>query len=217
MQLVLLGPPGAGKGTQAEALVKKLFIPHISTGEMFRAAIAGNTSLGNQARHYLDNGRLAPDEITVGIIRDRLSQGDCRTGFLLDGFPRNLEQAQALDALLEELKLPLTAVLSIEVPSEQLIIRLSGRRMCQVCGSIFHILYNAPQQEGLCDKCGGCLYQRSDDSAQTVQNRLKVYQAQTLPLIEYYQSKGLLAQINGERPQNEVLLAVGRSLGQNWN
>ena len=217
MQLVLLGPPGAGKGTQADALVKKLFIPHISTGDMFRAAISAGTPLGKEAKSYMDSGRLVPDEITVGIIRDRMSRSDCREGFLLDGFPRTLQQAEALDALLAELKLPLSAVLNIEVPPEQLIVRLTGRRMCSKCGVIYHLLYNAPQSEGICDVCGGALYQRSDDSEETVLNRLKVYGEQTTPLIEYYLSKGLLFRVDGDLPMNEVLLALGQALGQQWN
>jgi adenylate kinase len=217
MQLVLLGPPGAGKGTQAEALVKKLFIPHISTGEMFRAAILAGTPLGNEAKAYLDSGRLVPDEITVGIIADRLSQPDCREGFLLDGFPRTIEQAKALDALLAELNLSLTAVLSIEASPDLLIVRLTGRRMCGKCGNIYHLLYNAPQNEGICDSCGDNLYQRSDDSEETVRRRLAVYEEQTAPLIEYYDAKNLLAHIDGNLPMNEVLLALGEVLGQKWN
>ena len=217
MQLVLLGPPGAGKGTQADALAKKLFVPHISTGDMFRAAILAGTPLGNEAKAYMDSGRLVPDDITVGIIRDRISQADCREGFLLDGFPRTIEQAEALDALLAELNLPITAVLNIEVPPEQLIVRLTGRRMCRKCGAIYHLLYNAPQNEGICDSCGGQLYQRSDDSEETVRRRLDVYEDQTAPLIEYYDAKDLLARIDGSLPMNEVLLALGQTLGQKWS
>jgi adenylate kinase len=158
-----------------------------------------------------------PDEITVGIIRDRLSQPDCREGFLLDGFPRTLEQAEALDALLAGLNLSLTAVLNIEAPPEHLIVRLTGRRMCRKCGNIYHLLYNAPHSEGVCDACGGQLYQRGDDSEETVRNRLSVYERQTAPLIEYYDAKGLLSRIDGDLPMNEVLLALGQALGQKWN
>ncbi|MCL1974793.1 MAG: adenylate kinase [Firmicutes bacterium] len=217
MQLVLLGPPGAGKGTQADALVKKLFIPHISTGEIFRAAISMGTAMGKEAKSYLDEGKLVPDEITVGIIKDRLSQADCRAGFLLDGFPRTLQQAKALDVLLKELELQLTKTLNIEAPPDLLIVRLTGRRMCSKCGAIYHLLYNAPQNEGFCDVCGGSLYQRSDDSEETVRRRLDVYKEQTEPLIEYYFAQGLLARVNGALPMNEVLLALGQALGQKWN
>ncbi|MEG1662098.1 MAG: adenylate kinase, partial [Clostridiales bacterium] len=161
MRIVLLGAPGAGKGTQAEVLVKKLFLPHISTGDMFRAAISAGTELGLAAKDYMDKGQLVPDEVTVGIIKDRISQADCREGFLLDGFPRTLAQAAALDTLLADLKTSLTAVLNISVPADKLITRLTGRRMCRQCGAIYHLLYNAPQQENVCDNCGGELYQRS--------------------------------------------------------
>jgi len=217
MQLVLLGPPGAGKGTQADALVKKLFIPHISTGDMFRSAIQAGTTLGTEAKTYMDKGELVPDDITVGIIKDRLSQPDCREGFLLDGFPRTLSQAESLDAMLAGLGLPLTAVLNIDVPSDNLIVRLTGRRMCRACGNIYHLLYNVPHSEGLCDDCGGELYQRGDDEEETVRNRLEVYERQTAPLIEYYADKGLLHHVDGDKPMNEVLLQLGQALGQNWS
>lgn len=217
MQIVLLGPPGAGKGTQADALVKKLFVPHISTGDMFRSAIQAGTSLGVEAKAYMDKGQLVPDGITVGIIRDRISQPDCREGFLLDGFPRTLTQAEELDDMLTDLGLPLTAVLNIEVESEKLIVRLTGRRMCRACGNIYHLLYNAPQSEGICDSCGGELYQRGDDQEETVKNRLTVYERQTAPLIDYYKEKGLLHHIDGDQPMNEVLLSLGQALGQKWS
>ena len=216
MKIVLLGPPGAGKGTQAEALVKKLFIPHISTGDMFRAAISSGTPLGIEAKSYMDRGQLVPDEITVGIIRDRIAQADCREGFLLDGFPRTIAQAQALDELLKD-QGGLDAVLDIHVELDRLIVRLTGRRMCRNCGAIYHLLYNAPQQENVCDACGGSLYQRDDDTEETVKNRLSVYEEQTAPLIEYYQQKGVLHTVNGDQPINAVLVDLGKALGQHWN
>ncbi len=217
MKIVLLGAPGAGKGTQAEVLVKKLFLPHISTGDMFRAAISAGTELGLAAKDYMDKGQLVPDEVTVGIIRDRISQADCREGFLLDGFPRTLAQAEALDTLLTEMKTSLTAVLNISVPTDKLITRLTGRRMCRDCGAIYHLLYNAPQKENACDACGGELYQRSDDKEDTVRNRLQVYETQTAPLIAYYTEKGLLHEINGDQPINEVMVELGQALGQKWS
>jgi len=216
MQIVLLGPPGAGKGTQAEALVKKLLIPHISTGEMFRAAITNNTELGREAKDYLDRGQLVPDEVTIGIIKDRIAQPDCREGFLLDGFPRTITQAEALEELLAA-RGGLTAALNISVDVEKLVTRISGRRMCSRCGMIYHLLYNAPEKENACDACGGPLYQRDDDKEETVKNRLRVYEAQTAPLIEYYKKKGLLHTVDGDQPINAVTVALGRALGQQWS
>lgn len=217
MRIVLLGPPGAGKGTQADVLTKKLFVPHISTGDMFRAAMSAGTPMGNEAKEYINKGILVPDEITIGIIKDRISHDDCREGFLLDGFPRTLAQAEALDKLLEGMNTTLDAVINISVPDEQLILRLSGRRMCKSCGNIYHQLYNAPQKEGICDNCGGELYQRSDDQEDTVKNRLKVYHEQTAPLIEYYAKKEVLHNINGDQPINAVLADMGEALGEKWN
>ncbi|MDO4732037.1 MAG: adenylate kinase [Bacillota bacterium] len=216
MKIVLLGPPGAGKGTQAEGLVKKLFIPHISTGDMFRAAISSGTALGMEAKRYIDQGKLVPDEITEGIIMDRIAQPDCRGGFLLDGFPRTLPQAMALEEMLKD-QGGLDAVLDISVEPEHLIVRLTGRRMCKKCGAIYHLHYNAPQQENVCDLCGGELFQRDDDTEETVKNRLSVYSEQTAPLIEFYQKKGLLHVVEGNHPINTVLVNLGKALGQNWN
>ena len=217
MKIVLLGPPGAGKGTQADSLVKKLLVPHISTGDMFRAAISNGTELGKEAKSYMDKGQLVPDIVTVGIIRDRISMSDCREGFLLDGFPRTLPQAEALDNLMEEMSSNLDAVLNISVPLDRLIDRLTGRRMCRNCGTIYHLLYNAPEVENVCDACGGELYQRDDDKEETVKSRLEVYEAQTAPLIEYYEQKGILHTINGDLPINEVTTQLGEALGQNWS
>lgn len=215
MKIVLLGPPGAGKGTQAEVLQKKLLVPHISTGDMFRAAIKSGTEMGQAAKRYMDEGQLVPDEVTVGIIQDRIAQPDCADGFLLDGFPRTIAQAAALDELLAAGG-GLDAAINISVPLDKLIVRLTGRRMCRKCGAIYHLLYNAPEKEDVCDACGGALYQRDDDKEETVKNRLQVYEQQTAPLIAYYEEKGLLHTVNGDQPINAVLAELGAALGRNW-
>ena len=217
MRIVLLGAPGAGKGTQAEALVKKLNLPHISTGDMFRAAIKNGTQLGLEAKSYMDAGKLVPDSLTVGIIKERISEPDCKDGFILDGFPRNVAQAEALEKMLAELNAPLDAALNIDVPLDKIVTRLTGRRMCKDCGTIFHVVFNPPAKEGVCDACGGALYQRSDDTVETVTNRLQVYTEQTAPVIGFYAEKGLLHDINGDRPIEEVMVSIGEALGQQWN
>lgn len=181
MVILLMGPPGAGKGTQAVSMVKKFGIPQISTGDMFRAAIGQGTELGKKAKACIDAGQLVPDEITIGIVRERLSQDDCKKGFLLDGFPRTTEQAEALDAILEELGQELTCALNIAVPKELLVERAVGRRMCKKCGASFHVQFNPPKKEGVCDECGGELYQRADDTRETMENRLSVYESSTQP------------------------------------
>ncbi|MCR4712170.1 MAG: adenylate kinase [Clostridia bacterium] len=216
MKIVLLGPPGSGKSTLAEVLVKKMIIPHISTGDMFRAAIANNTPLGQEAKGYMDRGELVPDEITIGIIKDRIAQPDCREGFLLDGFPRNIKQAESLDVMLADLG-GLDAVLKVSVETQKLIDRLSGRRICGKCGATYHLLFNAPKKESVCDLCGGELFQREDDKEEAIKNRLRVYEEQTSPLEDYYEKKGLLRNIYGDLPFNEMLPNLAKALGQNWN
>ena len=204
MQLLLMGPPGAGKGTQAVKLVEKFKIPQISTGDMFRAAVKAGTELGKKAKACMDAGTLVPDEVTIGIVRERLSQDDCKGGFILDGFPRNVEQAKALEKILDELNLKLTKVLNIHVPAEDLIERAVGRRVCKKCGATYHVKFNAPKIENVCDNCGENLYQRADDNEETMKNRLSVYEESTRPLIDYYEKVGLYTEIDGRQPIDKV-------------
>lgn len=205
MRAILMGPPGAGKGTQAAGLIEKFQIPHISTGDMFRAAIKAGTPLGLKAKEYMDAGSLVPDEVTIGIVAERLAEADCANGFLLDGFPRTIAQADALDKILVNLRMSLDGVLNIEVAEAKLLERLTGRRICRQCGATYHMVFNAPRTEGVCDKCGGELYQRSDDTLETAKNRLDVYNVQTQPLIDYYRDKGILKEINGDQDIDKVL------------
>lgn len=213
MKLILMGPPGAGKGTQAEKLIDLYQIPHISTGDMFRKAQKEGTALGLQAKSYMDQGQLVPDEVTIGIVRERLSEDDCKNGFLLDGFPRTVQQADALGGILTDLGMNLDAVIDIQVDKDFLVERLTGRRVCKACGATYHVSFNAPKVENVCDKCGGELYQRNDDKIETVSNRLDVYVAQTAPLIEYYQSKGMIKSIDGSKSVEEVLADIQAALG----
>lgn len=213
MNLVLMGLPGAGKGTQAEKIVEKYGIPHISTGDMFRAAMKEGTSLGLKAKSYMDKGELVPDDVTIGIVRERLGKADCEKGFLLDGFPRTVAQAEALEEILNELKRPIDAVLSIDVDQDQLMARLTGRRICKDCGSTYHVVYNPPKQEGVCDKCGGELYQRADDNEETVSNRLEVNLKQAKPLLDFYEEKGYLKTIDGDQEINQVFADIESILG----
>lgn len=208
MKLLIMGPPGAGKGTQAEVLVKELHLTHISTGDMFRAAIKEGTEMGKKAKEYMDKGALVPDEVVVGMVKERLSKPDCADSFLLDGFPRTLDQAKALDATLTEMGIKLDGVVNIAVPREKLMDRLTGRRVCKGCGASYHIIFNKPQVEGKCNSCGGELYQRSDDNETAVGNRLDVYEAQTQPLIDYYSGQGLLFNINGDQEIKNVLADI---------
>lgn len=204
MRAILLGPPGAGKGTQAETIVNEFKVPHVSTGDMFRKNIKEETELGKKVKAYLDKGMLVPDELTVEIVKDRLLQDDCKNGFLLDGFPRTLEQADALDKVLSEMGTKLDRVINIQVDPKLLVDRAVGRRICKDCGQTYHLVFNKPTKEGICDKCGGELYQRKDDTEETVANRINVYQEQTQPLIEYYTKKGIILDINGEQPIDKV-------------
>ncbi|WP_431042768.1 adenylate kinase [Streptomyces sp. P1-3] len=197
MRIVLVGPPGAGKGTQAAYLAKNLAIPHISTGDLFRANISQGTDLGKQAKAYMDAGDLVPDEVTIGMAKDRMSQPDAVNGFLLDGFPRNVSQAEALDEMLRSEDMKLDAVLDLEVPEDEVVKRIAGRRICRNDSShVFHVTYSAPKREGVCDVCGGELYQRADDSEETVRNRLDVYHTQTEPIIDYYKAQDLVVTIS---------------------
>ena len=204
MHILLMGPPGAGKGTQAAELVKAFNIPHISTGDMFRAAIKEGTELGKQAKACIDAGKLVPDELTVGIVRERLSKDDCQKGFILDGFPRTVEQADALNGIMKEIGLTLTRVLNISVPASELIERAVGRRICKKCGATYHVKFNPPKQEGICDNCGEALTQRADDTAETMKNRLSVYEASTMPLIDYYQKAGIYTEVDGRQAIDKV-------------
>jgi adenylate kinase len=214
LKLMIMGPPGAGKGTQAEVLVKELGITHISTGDMFRAAIKEGTEMGRKAKEYMDQGQLVPDEVVVGMVRDRLSQPDCAKGFLLDGFPRTLAQAEALSNTLDQMGIKLDGVINIDVPRERLMARLTGRRVCKGCGASYHVMFNPPKSEGVCNTCGGELYQRSDDNEETVGNRLDVYEAQTQPLIDYYKERGLLLNINGDQEIDKVLKEIMAALNK---
>lgn len=207
-----MGLPGAGKGTQAEQIVEKYNIPHISTGDMFRAAMKNNTELGKKAKSFMDNGDLVPDEVTNGIVRERLAEDDAKNGFLLDGFPRTVEQAEELENILSDLGTELDAVINIEVDKDVLMKRLTGRWICRTCGKTYHEIYNPPKVLGKCDLDGGELYQREDDKKETVENRLNVNMKQTKPLLDFYSEKGKLHSINGEQDINDVFVDVEKIL-----
>ena len=211
--VVLLGGPGAGKGTQAERIVADYALPHISTGDMLRDAVARGTEMGRAAQQYMESGRLVPDEVVIGVVRDRLAEPDAAEGFLLDGFPRTVPQAEALDAMLAEAGRAITHVVLIDVPAEELVQRIAGRRSCAVCGKIYNVTYDPPKVDGVCDVDGGELTQRADDNEETVRNRIAVYEQQTAPLVEYYTDKGVLeSAFGGGKAPDEVYEQVGQIL-----
>ncbi len=212
MRLMLLGPPGAGKGTQAESISKEFDIPHISTGDIFRENIKQGTELGRKAQSYMNQGLLVPDDLVVDLVKDRLLKEDCKKGFLLDGFPRTIPQADALDAELSKMERKLDRAINIQVKKEVLIERAVGRRVCKVCGAAFHIKFKPSEIEGVCDRCGGELQQRKDDLEETVIKRIEVYLEQTEPLIEYYSQKGILMNIDGEQEIQTVFEAIIKGL-----
>ena len=211
--LVLLGPPGAGKGTQASRIVAEYGIPHVSTGDILRGAVKNQTAMGLEAKKYMDAGNLVPDSVVIGIVKDRLQEGDTAKGFLMDGFPRTIPQAEALDSALDDLDRAITKVLVLLVDEDLLIRRLTGRRICRSCQTPFHVMFSQPQVEGVCDKCGGELYQRDDDSEATVRNRLEVYRNQTEPLIDYYDKAGVVARVDGAKAPDAVYEDIQMALG----
>ncbi|MDI3538981.1 MAG: adenylate kinase [Methanolobus sp.] len=208
MNVVLFGPPGAGKGTQAKELTKKYSIPHISTGDILRANVRDGTELGMKAKEYMDRGELVPDAVLIGLIKNRLNEPDCKAGYLLDGYPRTIPQADALDTILKEIGKPLDVVINIEVSDDELVKRLSGRRTCPKCGESYHVAFNPPQKQGICDVCGSQLYQRDDDREEVIRQRLAVYNQKTKPLIDYYVKAGILVNIDGSAGVDEVFRQV---------
>ncbi len=214
MRLVLLGAPGAGKGTQAKKLIERFSIPQISTGDILRKAVQDGTSLGKEAKSYMDRGELVPDSVVIGIIRERLKEDDCKKGYILDGFPRNVAQAQALDEMLNSLKSPLDYAISIDVSFDELMKRLTGRRTCKGCGQMYNIYFTPPKKDGVCDKCGGELYQRDDDKEETIRKRLEVYEAQTAPVADYYRKKGILRSVPGTGDIEEIFDKILKILNE---
>jgi len=213
MRLILLGAPGAGKGTQAKLLTGRLGIPQVSTGDILRQAVAHGTELGREAKSFMDRGALVPDEVVIGIIEERLRKPDCARGYILDGFPRTLLQAEALSGVLTSLHASMDRVLSVEVPEEDLVKRLTGRRVCRGCGNMYHVDTSPPRTAGRCDTCGDSLYQRDDDKEETIRHRLRVYKEQTQPLVTYYEGLGLLERIDGQGTVEEISQRVHRALG----
>ena len=212
MNLILLGPPGAGKGTQAQRIVDRYHIPQISTGDILRAAVKESTPLGMKGKGFMDQGQLVPDEIVIGIIEERLKAKDCDPGFILDGFPRTIPQAEALQPILTNIEKKIDHVINIEVDPEELLRRLTGRRTCKNCGAMFHLFFQPPKKEGICDRCGGTLYQRADDKEETIRTRLKEYEKQTAPLIQYYQGKKTLRSIQGIGGPDQIFDQIIRLL-----
>lgn len=212
MKIILLGPPGAGKGTQAKSISNRYSIPHISTGDIFRKNISENTPLGIEAKSYMDNGQLVPDEVTINMVKDRLQQDDCKKGYLLDGFPRTVSQAEALQGFLKERNQRLDTALCIEVPREFILERMTGRRVCPSCGASYHIKFNPPA-DGKCELCGSDVVQRKDDTAETVRERLDVYERETQPLIDFYKNIDLLSVVDGTQAINEVFGSICKLLG----
>lgn len=212
MRLILLGGPGAGKGTQAKKLVEKYNIPQISTGDILRGAVKNNTELGQKAKSFMDAGELVPDDVIIGIVKDRIQENDCEKGFIFDGFPRTTAQAEELDTMLTELNIKLDSAINFKVSDEVIVARMSGRRTCAQCQAVFNVKFNPPKQEGVCDKCSGELTQRDDEKEDVVRNRLKVYEDQTAPLIDFYNNKGLLKDINGEQEINTIFEEVTNML-----
>lgn len=213
MKLVMLGAPGAGKGTQAKRIAAKYQIPHISTGDIFRANIKAGTELGMKAKSYMDQGQLVPDEVTIGMLLDRISQDDCAGGYVLDGFPRTIPQAESLTKALASRGEKLDYAVNVDVPDENIVTRMSGRRACLGCGATYHIVYNAPKKEGICDVCGEKLVLRDDDKPETVQKRLAVYHDQTQPVIDYYKQEGILAEVDGTQDMDKVFQDIVKILG----
>jgi adenylate kinase len=212
MRIVLLGAPGSGKGTQAKLLVERLGVPQISTGDLLRAAVAAQSPLGLKAKAAMDAGELVSDDIVLGMIRERIAQADAKAGFILDGFPRNSAQATALDTLLAELNQDIDRAIHIQVPFDELLKRLTGRRTCTQCGALYNVYFSPPKQDGICDRCGGALMQRDDDNEQTISRRLRVYEDQTQPLIEYYERQGKLATVSGSGEVTEILRRIIEAL-----
>ena len=214
MRLIMLGAPGAGKGTQAAKVAESLHIPHISTGDIFRANIKNGTELGKKAKAFMDAGKLVPDELTYDLVADRLAQSDCSEGFILDGFPRTIPQAEALEEVLKKLGTKIDYAVNIDVPDEAIVSRMSGRRACVGCGATYHIVYNPPKTENVCDVCGQTLILRDDDKPETVQTRLKVYHDQTQPLIDFYSGKGALVTVDGTMGLEDVFKAILKAIGK---
>lgn len=213
MKIIMLGAPGAGKGTQAKQIAGKYSIPHISTGDIFRANIKNGTELGKKAKEYMDQGLLVPDELTCDLVMDRIQQDDCKNGFVLDGFPRTIPQAEALDAALTKIGEKMDYAIDVDVPDENIVNRMSGRRACLDCGATYHIVSLPPKTEGKCDHCGSDLVLRDDDKPETVQKRLTVYHDQTQPLIDYYKNQGILKSVDGTQPMEAVFTAITEILG----